>query len=49
MISNNNIPTYSIRGINLCGFNDMDHLSITCLRARSLKLALWWRLMPKKC
>lgn len=25
MISNNNIPTYSIRGINLCGFNDMDH------------------------
>jgi len=25
MTSNNNIPTYSIRGINLCGFNDMDH------------------------
>lgn len=25
MISNNNIPTYSIRGINLCGFYDMDH------------------------
>ena len=25
MILNNNIPTYSIRGINLCGFYDMDH------------------------